>query len=154
MAHGGDIGGDGTALRDGDSTAISGGVSELARQSRLPGMGATESEESLGAGKIDSGPNVEPHMAALNALERTLRKGTSSTLPTEDAERIAGVARRHGVASAELAAAAADIRDWTRKPSLPLAVTVWRVLGDPGADVLDLAAALLGDLNYGSVAAI
>lgn len=105
-------------------------------------------------GKILASPDVEPGMAALNALERSLRKGTTATPPTEDAERIAGVARRHGVAPSELTAAAADIRDWTRKPSLPLAVTVWRVLGDPGADVLDRAVALLGDLNSGSVAAV
>jgi hypothetical protein len=90
-------------------------------------------------------------MAALNALERALRRGTPATLPTEDAERIAAVARRHGLAAAELAEAAADIRDWSRRPSLPVATVVWRVLGDPGADALDCAARLV---NTGSTAAV
>jgi len=90
-------------------------------------------------------------MAALTALERALRKGNPATSPSEDAERIAAVARRHGVAPAELAEAAADIRDWSRRPSHPVAVTVWRVLGDPGADALDCAAQLV---NAGSTAAV
>lgn len=93
-------------------------------------------------------------MAALAAIERALRKGDLDTRPTEDAERIAAAAGRHGVTEAELAAAAADIRDWSRAPSDPLATLVWRVLGDPGAEVLDLAIGLLGDENSGSTAAV
>jgi hypothetical protein len=104
-------------------------------------------------GKIGAEPTVgrETNMATLNALERALRRGTPATLPAEDAERIAAVALRHGLAAAELAEAAADIRDWSRRPSLPVATVVWRVLGDPGADALDCAARLM---NAGSTAAV
>jgi hypothetical protein len=93
-------------------------------------------------------------MAAVAAVEEALRKGTLDTKPTEDAERIARVARRHRVSVQDLGEAAADIRDWSRRPTLPLAATVWRVLGDPGADVLELAIRLLTDENDGSTAAV
>ena len=93
-------------------------------------------------------------MAALAAIERALRKGDVGTRPTEDAERIASVAGRHGVSAEELAAAAADIRDWSRAPTEPLAAVVWRILGDPGAEVLDLAIGLLRGDNSGSTAAV
>lgn len=82
-------------------------------------------------------------MAALDALDRALRKGTELTRPDEDAARIARVAVSYGLPAAELRGAAAEIRDWTRRPAQPVAARVWRVLGDPGADVLDLAARLL-----------
>lgn len=93
-------------------------------------------------------------MAALTALERALRKGGVDTKPAEDAERIARVAARHRLSAEELGAAAADIRDWSRKPGHPVAVVVWRVLGDPGADVLDRAIHLLRGENSGSTAAV
>lgn len=93
-------------------------------------------------------------MAALAALERALRKGDLSTRPAEDAKRIAAVATRHRLPAEELAAAAADIRDWSRKPGHPVAVVVWRVLGDPGADVLDSVVGLLRGENSGSTAAV
>ncbi len=93
-------------------------------------------------------------MAALAAIERALRKGDVATRPETDAERIATAAGRHGLSALELAEAAADIRDWTRRPERPLALAVWRVLGDPGADVLELAIRLLdGDTTTGSTAA-
>ncbi len=92
-------------------------------------------------------------MAALAAIERALRKGDLGTEPREDAERIAAVAGRHGLSARELAEAAADIRDWSRPPVEPLASAVWRVLGDPGADVLELAIRLLGGDTHGSTAA-
>ena len=93
-------------------------------------------------------------MAALAAIDRALRKGDLETKPTEDAARIAAAAARHGLAAEELAAAAADIRDWSRKPGHPVAVVVWRVLGDPGADVLDRAISLLCGDSSGSTAAV
>jgi hypothetical protein len=93
-------------------------------------------------------------MAALAAIERALRKGDLETRPTVDAERIARVAQRHGLTAEELAEAAADIRDWSRKPRHPVAVVVWRVLGDPGADVLDRAIRLLCGNTSGSTAAV
>jgi hypothetical protein len=92
-------------------------------------------------------------MAALAAIERALRKGGLDTQPREDAERIAAAAWRHAVPARDLATAAADIRDWSRAPVDPLAVVVWRVLGDPGADVLELAIRLLGG-DTGSTAAV
>lgn len=82
-------------------------------------------------------------MAALTALERGLRAGTVDTRPAEDASRIARVAARHGIPASELLAAAADIRDVSRRPALPVASLVWRFLGDPGAAVLETAAQLL-----------
>lgn len=82
-------------------------------------------------------------MAALEALDRALRKGTETTRPDEDAARIARVAASYGLPATELREAAAEIRDWTRRPSQPLAARTWRVLGDPGADILELAARLL-----------
>ena len=93
-------------------------------------------------------------MAALAALERALRKGDLETPPEVDAQRIAAVARRHGLSMTELAGAAADIRDWSRKPTDPVAVVVWRVLGDPGAAVLDRARRLLLGESSGSTAAV
>lgn len=92
-------------------------------------------------------------MAALAAIERALRKGDLDTQPREDAARIAAAAGRHGVSAQALALAAADIRDWSRVPGDPLAVTVWRVLGDQGADVLELAIRMLGG-DTGSTAAV
>lgn len=93
-------------------------------------------------------------MAALAALERALRKGDLETRPGVDAERIAAAAARHGLSPEELADAAADIRDWSRKPRHPVALVVWRVLGDPGAEVLDRAMGLLRGENSGSTAAV
>lgn len=94
-------------------------------------------------------------MAALAAIERALRKGNLATRPEEDAERVAAAARRHGLPPEALAGAARDIRDWTRRPEGPLALAVWKVLGDPGADVLELALRLLGgDTTTGSTAAV
>lgn len=92
-------------------------------------------------------------MAALAALDRALRKGDLETQPATDAERIARAAARHGLGAEELAAAAADIRDWSRKPGHPVALVVWRVLGDPGADVLDLAIRCMAG-NSGSTAVV
>ena len=93
-------------------------------------------------------------MAALTAIERALRKGDVETRPGVDAERIARAAARHGLPAAELEAAAADIRDWSRKPEHPVARVVWRLLGDPGADVLDRAIHLLRGERSGSTAAV
>jgi len=93
-------------------------------------------------------------MAALAAIDRALRKGDLETRPSVDAERIAAAAARHGLSAEELAEAAADIRDWSRRPSRPVALVVWRVLGDPGAEVLDLAMGLLRGENSGSTAAV
>jgi hypothetical protein len=92
-------------------------------------------------------------MAALAAIDRALRKGDLDTRPEEDAARIAAAADRHGVGADELVAAAADIRDFSRAPVQPLAARVWAVLGDPGADVLELAIRLMGG-NNGSTAAV
>lgn len=93
-------------------------------------------------------------MAALAAIDRALRKGDLETQAGVDAERIARAAARHGFSADELAAAAADIRDWSRRPRHPVAVVVWRVLGDPGADVLDRAIHLLRGAKSGSTAAV
>ena len=87
-------------------------------------------------------------MAAVAAIDRALRRGDLGTQPNVDAERIAKAAGRHGLNAEELAAAATDIRDasrkaWSRKPVHPVAIVVWQVLGDPGADVLDCASRLL-----------
>ena len=119
----------------------------------MPAPRVNDGSTAAVQGKVGTGPTVgrENKMAALNALERALRRGTPASLPAEDAERIAAVALRHGLAAAELAEAAADIRDWSRRPSLPVATVVWRVLGDPGADALDCAARLV---NTGSTAAV
>jgi protein-disulfide isomerase-like protein with CxxC motif len=111
-----------------------------------------------GAGKESPRAPVGPGegkvtMAALTALERILRKGTVDTRPEVDAERIARVAAKHGIPADELREAAADIRDVSRRPTLPVATAVWRLLGDPGAAVLDMAAQILG-LNTGSNAAV
>jgi hypothetical protein len=82
-------------------------------------------------------------MAALAAIKRALQKGDLGTRPEEDAAQIAAAAGRHAVPASELAAAAAEIRDWSRRPVGELALTVWLVLGDPGADVLELAIRLM-----------
>lgn len=78
-------------------------------------------------------------MATIEAVARALRQGNESTRPSEDAARLAAVARRHHLPAAALEAAAVEIGDFSRRPETPLARVVFRTWGDQGSAVLRLA---------------
>lgn len=95
-------------------------------------------------GKIPDPVIVASDMAhVVRAVERALRQGDTETPPAVDAERLHAVMVRHRVPAAALEAAIVDIRG-NRPVEDPIGRAVYRVLGDPGADVLTEVLRLLG----------